>query len=462
MPRSQPSLALSGRAPAGGPLARYFAAAARFAAFAFSCIVAGGGMSSTLPPAFSIAARAPAVTRWTFTETAPLSSAFPRMTMPSWLPFTSPAALRAAGSTTPESPSRSATCTSSSSRRWMLLNPNFGRRRWSGIWPPSKPSKCLFPERAFWPLPPRPAVLPRPEAWPRPTRVFRRFAPLGALRFESDMKGLLLPSGCADLTRRPADGGSGLGLGLASLAADGRGSVHPLPLDEVRNLPDHPKRLGGVGEDLRGVALLEAEARDDDPVFRRAAGEPLDELHFDGSHLVLSYAPESVMSATCLPRSRAASSTERSRLSPATVALSTLCGLREPWHFVSTLRTPAASRTARTAPPAMTPVPSPAGFRSTRPEPKCPSTSCGMVVPTSGTRKSAFFAWSPPLRIASGTSLAFPRPTPTWPAPSPTTTRAEKLNRRPPFTTLATRLMWTTLSFRSRSFALMGVAIRLS
>src|SRR5512146_1210404 len=82
-----------------------------------------------------------------------------------------------------------------------------------------------------------------------------------------------------------------------------------------------------------------------------------------------------------------------------------------------------------------------------------------MVVPTSGTLKSAFLAWSPPLRIASGTSFAFPRPTPTWPAPSPTTTRAEKLKRRPPFTTLATRLMWTTLSWRSRSFALMGVAI---
>src|SRR5512138_756514 len=61
--------------------------------------------------------------------------------------------------------------------------------------------------------------------------------------------------------------------------------------------------------------------------------------------------------------------------------------------------------------------------------------------------------------MASGTSFALPSPTPTWPAPSPTTTSAEKLKRRPPFTTLATRLMWTTLSWSSRSFALMGVAI---
>ena len=44
-------------------------------------------------------------------------------------------------------------------------------------------------------------------------------------------------------------------------------------------------------------------------------------------------------------------------------------------------------------------------------------------------------------RIASGTSLAFPVPIPTKPWPSPTTTRTEKLNRRPPFTTLATRLI---------------------
>src|SRR5512140_2789074 len=55
--------------------------------------------------------------------------------------------------------------------------------------------------------------------------------------------------------------------------------------------------------------------------------------------------------------------------------------------------------------------------------------------------------------MASGTSFALPRPTPTCPASSPTTTRAEKLKRRPPFTTLATRLMLITrsLSFSSSS-----------
>src|SRR5262249_43536452 len=60
-----------------------------------------------------------------------------------------------------------------------------------------------------------------------------------------------------------------------------------------------------------------------------------------------------------------------------------------------------------------------------------------------------FFAVSIPLRIASGTSLALPSPKPTRPFWSPTTTSALKLKRRPPFTTLATRLMCTTFSFSS-------------
>src|SRR6202030_4689190 len=51
-----------------------------------------------------------------------------------------------------------------------LTNPRFGRRRCRGIWPPSKPL-MRTPERAVWPLPPRPACLPLPEPMPRPTRM---------------------------------------------------------------------------------------------------------------------------------------------------------------------------------------------------------------------------------------------------------------------------------------------------
>src|SRR5687768_7196636 len=71
-----------------------------------------------------------------------------------------------------------------------------------------------------------------------------------------------------------------------------------------------------------------------------------------------------------------------------------------------------------------------------------------MVAPTSGTRIRCFLASSTPLRIASGTSFDLPRPAPTTPLRSPTTTTALKLKRRPPLTTFATRLIWTTFSSR--------------
>ena len=97
----------------------------------------------------------------------------------------------------------------------------------------------------------------------------------------------------------------------------------------------------------------------------------------------------------------------------------------------------------------MMPVPSGAGLSSTWPAPKRPSTGCGTVVPASGTRISDFFAASIPFLIAEGTSFALPTPKPTTPWPSPTTTSALKLRFLPPLTTLVTRLMFTTVSFRS-------------
>src|SRR4051794_3556535 len=62
----------------------------------------------------------------------------------------------------------------------MLLEPRFGSRMWSGIWPPSKPL-IDTPERALAPFWPRPAVLPRPEPIPRPTRTRLWRAPLLSL-----------------------------------------------------------------------------------------------------------------------------------------------------------------------------------------------------------------------------------------------------------------------------------------
>src|SRR5665811_2524539 len=151
-------------------------------------------------------------------------------------------------------------------------------------------------------------------------------------------------------------------------------------------------------------------------------------------------------------RAEISSADERSRRA-SIVARTTLTGFVEPWTLVRMSRMPAASTTARTEPPAMTPVPCEAGLSSTLAAANSARTSCGMVVPTIGILMRFFFASSTPLRMASGTSPALPSPAPTCPWPSPTMTTAEKLKRRPPLTTLATRLIWTT---RSSSVSLAG------
>src|SRR5271155_5097858 len=67
-----------------------------------------------------------------------------------------------------------------------------------------------------------------------------------------------------------------------------------------------------------------------------------------------------------------------------------------------------------------------------------------------------FLACSMALRMAMGTSRALPMPKPAWPCWSPTTTRAEKLRFLPPLTTLVTRLMDTTWSFKALALASIG------
>ena len=114
---------------------------------------------------------------------------------------------------------------------------------------------------------------------------------------------------------------------------------------------------------------------------------------------------------------------------------------------------PAHSSTARTGPPAMTPVPVAAGLRSTRPAPCSPRISCGMVEPVRGRSTMPRLAASTALRTASETSLAFPVAIPTFPLPSPTATRALNEKRRPPLTTLATRLMAITFSTNSLAWS---------
>ena len=107
---------------------------------------------------------------------------------------------------------------------------------------------------------------------------------------------------------------------------------------------------------------------------------------------------------------------------------------------------PAQSSTARIGPPAMTPVPVAAGLSRTSPAPCSPMISCGIVVPVRGISIILRLAASTALRTASDTSFALPVATPTLPLPSPTATSALNEKRRPPLTTLATRLMATTFS----------------
>src|SRR5205807_2551231 len=105
--------------------------------------------------------------------------------------------------------------------------------------------------------------------------------------------------------------------------------------------------------------------------------------------------------------------------------------------------------TARIAPPERMPVPGAAGLRRTFAAPFLRRISCGIVVPTIGTVTRCFLADSTALRMASGTSPALPRPAPTRPFWSPTTTSALNEKRRPPLTTFATRFRWTTFSVNS-------------
>src|SRR5438270_3465179 len=74
------------------------------------------------------------------------------------------------------------------------------------------------------------------------------------------------------------------------------------------------------------------------------------------------------------PRSSATSPGVRSDSRPVIVAFTRLIGFCEPKLLESTSRIPASSRTARTPPPAITPVPGDAGLSKTDPDPNRPVT----------------------------------------------------------------------------------------
>src|SRR5229473_106607 len=146
------------------------------------------------------------------------------------------------------------------STRKMLLKPRFGNRRCSGIWPPSKPL-MRTPERAVWPLPPRPAVLPLPEPMPRPTRMrflrepalsaislsFIALSPCFALFLVDDADEML------NLCDHAANGRRVLQLGdpadLVELEADQRRTLRVVAADRAAGLLDLD-HLCGLGHRL--------------------------------------------------------------------------------------------------------------------------------------------------------------------------------------------------------------------
>ena len=108
------------------------------------------------------------------------------------------------------------------------------------------------------------------------------------------------------------------------------------------------------------------------------------------------------------PRSSATWRGSRSSCSAAIVALTRLIGFWLPSDFERTSWIPASSSTARTPPPAITPVPGEAGLSSTRDAECTPITSWVIVEPCIGTLKRLLRARSTPFWIATGTSLALP------------------------------------------------------
>ena len=116
------------------------------------------------------------------------------------------------------------------------------------------------------------------------------------------------------------------------------------------------------------VQFAEAQPAHDALVLLRRADGTAIELNLDrATHTGSPFRHYNFSTAS--PRISATSFLSRNCSSATMVAFTTLCGLCVPMDFVSTLGMPAAVTTARTGPPAITPVPSGAGFNSTKPLP---------------------------------------------------------------------------------------------
>src|SRR3954453_15578192 len=141
-------------------------------------------------------------------------------------------------------------------------------------------------------------------------------------------------------------------------------------LNEVTHLVNHAARLGRVLQLDRVANPQQAEALHHGLLRAAEPGRALHQRHLDGGAFRVGamirhdYALVLARSASSLPRIRAIVDGSFSESSPWQVARTTLWALADPSDLVTMFPMPAASTTARTAPPAMMPVPSGAGFSS--------------------------------------------------------------------------------------------------
>mmetsp|Transcript_8897 Transcript_8897/g.30568 ORF Transcript_8897/g.30568 Transcript_8897/m.30568 type:complete len:233 (+) Transcript_8897:38-736(+) len=169
--------------------------------------------------------------------------------------------------------------------------------------------------------------------------------------------------------------------------------------------------------------------------------------------LVTSSSPKSCL--TVFPLSWATWAGLLSLASALTVALALFSKESLPSCLLSTFSTPASSRTVLVAPPAMTPVPSPAGLRMTDAEVAEPTVVWGMEsFFATGNSTMSRRASATALVVAGMTSLPFPTPTAIFPFLFPTATMARKLRIFPPLTTFVTLLTSMSLSSSPRDFTL--------
>src|ERR1700689_2477327 len=137
----------------------------------------------------------------------------------------------------------------------------------------------------------------------------------------------------------------------------------------MRNLLDEPAERRRIRPLHNLVHLLQSQRPHNHFMLLRRTDRAPDELNpdrcFSFSHYIFS---------GVRPRISITAFLSRSCSSALIVAFTTLCGLWLPIDLVSTFGIPHACTTARTGPPAITPVPSCAGFSITMPAPNRPST----------------------------------------------------------------------------------------